>query len=223
MQQIRMLAKDNAYLGIKERIISGELAPDQVLTEDFLTTLLKISRTPLREAIQRLEFEEFIFRQPNGRFKVSPISKENAIEVYQMRSQIEGFVVRKATVNATSEDIKNLEAIIEKTRLSILNNDPESTVLFGNEFHGFLYKISDLHVPIKFLSMLNDHSLRYRLLISKSGVWYPNTVEEHQTVVEYMKQRNVEAAEMTIKLHIEKSLNSLLRKFDQIKIQKRTD
>ncbi|GGA28467.1 GntR family transcriptional regulator [Psychrobacillus lasiicapitis] len=218
--QIRKLVKDNAYLGIKERIIGGELAPDQILTEDYLTNLLQISRTPLREAIQRLEFEEFIFRQPNGRFKVSSISKENAIEIYQMRGLIEGFIVRNATVKATSEDIKNLETIIEKTRLSILNSDPQSTVLYGNEFHGLLYNISDMHIPIKFLSMLNDHSLRYRLLISKSGVWYPNTVEEHQTVVEYMKQRNIEAAEMTIKLHIEKSLNSLLKKFNQIK---RTD
>ncbi|ALC87027.1 MULTISPECIES: GntR family transcriptional regulator [Bacillaceae] len=218
--QIRKLVKDNAYIGIKERIINGELAPDQILTEDYLTNLLQISRTPLREAIQRLEFEEFILRQPNGRFKVSSISKENAIEIYQMRSVMEGFIVRNATVKATSEDIKNLEKIIEKTRLSILNSDPQSTVLYGNEFHGLLYKISDMHIPIKFLSMLNDHSLRYRLLISKSGVWYPSTVEEHQTVVEYMKQRNVEAAEMTIKLHIEKSLSSLLKKFNQIK---RTD
>lgn len=223
MQQIRMLAKDNAYLGIKERIISGELAPDQVLTEDFLTNLLKISRTPLREGIQRLEFEEFIFRQPNGRFRVSSISKENAIEVYQMRSLIEGFIVRNATLKATSEDIKHLETIIEKTRLSIVNNDPESTVIYGNEFHSLLYKISDLQMPIKFLSMLNDHSLRYRMLISKTGVWYPNTVEEHQTVVDYMKEKNTEAAEMTIKLHIEKSLNSLLKKFNQIKFQKRID
>ncbi|KGR79162.1 GntR family transcriptional regulator [Ureibacillus manganicus] len=221
MQQIRMLAKDNAYLSIKERVISGELAPDQVLTEDFLTNLLKISRTPLREGIQRLEFEEFIYRQPNGRFRVSSISKEHAIEVYQMRGLMEGFIVRNATIKATSEDIKQLESIIEKTRLSVLNNDPESIVVYGNEFHNLLYKISDLQTPTKFLSMLNDHSLRYRMLISKTGVWYPNTVEEHQTVVDYMKQRNFEAAEMTIKLHIEKSLNSLLKKFDQIKIQKK--
>lgn len=221
--QIRMLAKDNAYIGIKERIISGELAPDQVLTEEYLTNLLKISRTPLREAIQRLEFEEFIFRQPNGRFKVSEISKENAIEIYQMRGIIEGFIVRNATLKANAEDIKNLEIIIEKTRLAVLNNDSESIVRLGNEFHNLLYKISELQIPIKFLSMLNDHSLRYRLLISKSGVWYPNTVEEHQTVVEYIKQRNMEAAEMTIKLHIEKSLNSLLKKFDQIKMLNKKD
>lgn len=221
--QIRMLAKDNAYIGIKERIISGELAPDQVLTEEYLTNLLKISRTPLREAIQRLEFEEFIFRQPNGRFKVSEISKENAIEIYQMRGIIEGFIVRNATLKANAEDIKNLEIIIEKTRLAVLNNDSESIVRLGNEFHNLLYKISELQIPIKFLSMLNDHSLRYRLLISKSGVWYPNTVEEHQTVVEYIKQRNMEAAEMTIKLHIEKSLSSLLKKFDQIKMLNKKD
>lgn len=68
----RRLSKDNTYYALKQKIIDSELEPDQAVNEESLAALLGVSRTPLREAIQRLENEDFLVRQPNGRLRVAP-------------------------------------------------------------------------------------------------------------------------------------------------------
>lgn len=82
-------ATDYAYHVLKKQIIHGTLSPNQSIVEQTLSKELEVSRTPLREAIQRLEYEDLLTRKANGRLKVSPISIKDVEEIFIVRSKLE--------------------------------------------------------------------------------------------------------------------------------------
>lgn len=211
----RRLSKDNAYMELKEKIIHGDIAPDAIVTEEELSNLLEMSRTPLREAIQRLESEDFLIRQANGRLKVPSLTKQEAREIFYVRSMLEGFVARYATRNATEEDINQLTIIIGEIRSVLEIPDSQSIVSVGGKFHEYLYKMSQLTVPVSILKRLNDHSLRYRLLISKYTK-RNQSMEEHISILDGIRQKDENAAEKAMHDHILKSLHSVLDDLDYL-------
>lgn len=221
-QLSRRLSKDNAYLELKQKIIHGEIGPGEVVTEEGLSDLLGMSRTPLREAIQRLEIEDFLIRQKNGRLNVACLSKKEAKEIFLVRSMLEGMVVRYATRNATEKDIEELTKIVEKIRISLEENNGKDIVNVGSKFHECLYKMSELVVPVSILNKLNDHSLRYRLLISK----FTNrnhSMAEHVLILDCIRRRDEEAAEKAMNDHILTSLTFVINDLDYINKIKETD
>ncbi|MCT8140504.1 GntR family transcriptional regulator [Anaerobacillus sp. CMMVII] len=109
--KLRLSTKDLVYMEIKDKIIKCELKPDQILNEEQLANELEISRTPLREALQRLEAQELIKRQKNGRLRVASISAEEVREMFNVRTLLEGLITREATLKATEEEVVKLEEI----------------------------------------------------------------------------------------------------------------
>ncbi|WP_245237488.1 GntR family transcriptional regulator, partial [Paenibacillus ihuae] len=94
MLRTRRLSKDNTYFELKQKIIDNELKPGQNVHEESLAALLGVSRTPLREAIQRLENEDFLVRQSNGRLKVAPVTLEELEEIFLVRGMLEGHIAK---------------------------------------------------------------------------------------------------------------------------------
>src|SRR5699024_6379970 len=141
----KVSARDFAYAEIKEQIIKGILEPDSSIVEDHLATDLEISRTPLREALHRLEVEELVVRQNNGRLKVAPISKKEVEEICTVRSKLEGIVVMQATENATEEDLFHLTNITRMIKESLKEGHRENVLVYGSEFHSYIYERSEEH------------------------------------------------------------------------------
>src|SRR5699024_4894620 len=108
----RLTAKEFAYTEIKKQIIEGKLEPDIAIIEETLATNLEISRTPLREALQRLEQEDLVIRQNNGRLKVAPLSIQEVKELFEVRAKLESIMVMQATENMTDKDANKLTMIV---------------------------------------------------------------------------------------------------------------
>src|SRR5699024_9954948 len=140
----KISTSDYAYTNIKESIITGELKPDEPIVEKQLAQVLEISRIPLREALHRLELEELVVRQMNGRLKVASISVQEVKEIFTVRGKLEGLVVANATENAMPKDIDHLKTILEMIKKSIEEGKIEEILYYGSEFH--LSKIGRAHV-----------------------------------------------------------------------------
>ncbi|WP_332698513.1 GntR family transcriptional regulator [Halalkalibacter lacteus] len=212
----RRLSKDNAYFDLKEKIIFGELKPDEVVPEEKLANLLSISRTPLREAIQRLENEEFLVRQPNGRLKVASVSKKEVEEIFLIRSMLEGFIARNATKNATERDIQTLTTSLENMRESHELGNNENIVTYGNDFHDCLSEMSGLHTFPKILNMIKDHAIRYCILVSMYGDWNEKADKEHTRILNCIIEKDEEGAEMAMKDHILSSLETAVNRIPEM-------
>lgn len=217
----RRLSKDNAYFTLKQKIIDNALEPDQIVREENLAALLGISRTPLREAIQRLENEDFFIRQPNGRLKVASVTRKEVEEIFFIRSMLEGYIAKHAAKNATDEDILNLTILLEKIKKSFQLGYSQDFVSYGFEFHDYLSDISGLKMFVKILDLLRDHTLRYCNFVSLNGDWNTQADEEHNLILQKIADKNEEGAEKAMQEHI---LSSLATALDSIKeIEEKTE
>ena len=105
----KMLLREQVYAGIKNAIIGGEFEPGRRLIEERLAEDMKTSRTPVREAIQKLEKEGLIQRLPRGGFAVKGVSEEEVEEVFDLRAVLEGYAAYLATARIKEEELNALE------------------------------------------------------------------------------------------------------------------
>lgn len=209
--QPRKMSKDYAYYELKKKILEGDIKPNQDLVEGRIADELSISKTPLREALQRLEAEELVIRQPNGRLKTASITVKEAEELFIARSYLEGIIAHQAAVQATAEDIDLLTSDCEKISQAIRYYDEEAILYYGKIFHERLYKISDNRTVVKILQQLNDHVTRYRRLIPihKKDV-YQKGNEDHAKILQFIEERNGVKAEETMRNHILGSMDTAI-------------
>jgi len=211
----RLSTKDFVYFEIKKRIIESVLKPDQPINEESLAAEVQISRTPIREALQRLEIEELIIRQPNGRLKVAPITTQEVNELFNVRSLLEGLITREATIKATEEDIQNLAHITQHIVEAAAKDIREDVVKFGSEFHSYLYKISGNKTAMKILLQLNDHISRYRRIApTESNARSKKAAQEHKEMFEAIAKKDHEQAEILMREHIKNSLAAAIESIE---------
>ncbi|MFD2044595.1 GntR family transcriptional regulator [Ornithinibacillus salinisoli] len=202
-------AKDYAYTQIKQRIIEGKLYPNQPIREEEISSKLNISRTPLRGALEKLEFEKLVVRQSNGRLKISPISVEEVKEIFKVRSKLEEIAVVQATENANEVDSKHLLDLANEIKRATADGDIEKVLLYGAKFHTYIYDLSGNKTVKDFLSQLNDHIQRYRYLVpSQSEKRMMEEGEEHLVIVNCIANKDAVGAEAAMKKHIDNSLSS---------------
>lgn len=219
MQKIS--TRDYVYSEIKERIIVGELTPNESIVEEALATELKISRTPLREALQRLEIEELVVRKINGRLKVADISVKEVEEIFSIRAMLEEIVVEQATINANERDINNLTHIVFMIEETFKTGNIDDILYYGSKFHTTIYELGENKTANKILNQLNDHIHRYQRLIPiQNADRLKNSVMEHQQILEFMKQRDKESASSRMKDHINNSLTSVKESFEILEVDK---
>ena len=207
----RISTKDIAYEQLKERIIKCFFEPGQPIVEEELAKELEISRTPLREAIQRLELEGLVVRNSNGRIRVAPVSIKELKELFIMRSKLEGIAIVDAIDNITEEDIKCLSYLAKMVKLTSQMQNQDDTNNFGTQFHSFIYNISRNQTVEKVLFQLNDHINRYRRLAIKHIIDTKKASDEHEIILEYMISGDKENAESTIENHILSSMNQAVK------------
>lgn len=202
---MRVSAKDFAYTEVKQRIINCKFNPGKQIVEEELSNELEISRTPLREALQRLELEELVVRQPNGRLKVAPVSVKEVKELFLVRSMLEGIVVSEAIDNISDQDIKNLSYLVRMVKETSGEGNHEDVSNFGTQFHTYLYNLSQNKTVVKILFQLNDHITRYRRLAHFIDT--KKTSDEHEVILDFIVKKDKKNAETTMKNHVLDSMN----------------
>ncbi|MCW1929121.1 GntR family transcriptional regulator [Bhargavaea beijingensis] len=197
---VRVSARDLAYTELKERIVKCLFSPGQSIVEEELSSELEISRTPLREALQRLELEGLVARQSNGRLKVAPVSEEEVRELFIVRSKLEGIVVVEAMENMTEQDVRYLKYVVEMAKENSVGGSHDQVDHFGTEFHQFIYGLNKNETAIKVLFQLNDRISRYRRLAHVVDT--RKSTDEHGVILNHMIAGEKERAREAIENHV---------------------
>lgn len=203
----RLSASDVAYLEVKRCITEWEYAPGVQLIEENLSRDLEVSRTPLRQALYRLELEGLIIRQPNGRIHVAPITVEEVEEIFKVREVLEGLLAREATAHVTVEHLQRLEDVLELMRRAAEQNRNQDTVKYGSNFHQILHDLSGNHTAMRFLEQLNSRIERYRRIggYKNPGYVAMRPVEEHQQIFLAVSKGDAAEVEAAMRQHIRHS------------------
>ena len=205
--------RDIVFKTLREAIVTGELKPGERLMEIKLANEMGVSRTPVREAIRKLEQEGLVHLTARKGAEVAPINAKDLKEVLEIRKALEGLACQMACQNASEEDIHKLEEINLQIGAAISENDIEKIAKLDVRFHEQICIYSANSQLIMILSRLKEHIYRYRLeyiadIKNKNAI-----LEEHSKIIQDMYKKNEKAVKKDIEHHIESQekyiLNSL--------------
>lgn len=204
-----MATRDWVYHALLEAIVRGQLRPGAWLSEASLATQLEVSRTPLREALQRLQSDLLIERGQNGKLYVRGLSGKEASDLYAVRASLEELTVEEAAANMTVAKLATLEEILERMRSAI--DQVEDVAEGGRDFHDVLLEIAGNEITSWTLGQLKPHIDRYRFLSTRTSQERGmQAVREHEEIYESLRDGDVQAAKASMRRHIDKGRETVL-------------
>jgi len=203
----------HVFDNLKQAIVRGKIAPGEWLVESHIAEMLGISRTPVREAIHKLERERLIERQPRGGFTVLGLEPDDIEETFGIRSVLEGYAARLATLKHEPQELKALEAKIEDYRHCLKIKQMDTLPEINTEFHEMLYDLSKSPRLIHMINGLRDQIFRFRQMILRNEKFAVISNEDHMQMLKYMRQRNPEKVESLVREHILRGRDAVLKEF----------
>lgn len=195
--------RGQTYKILKNMIITRELLPGKKIIEETLAQEIGVSRTPIREALFRLEHEGIVKIIPRrGAFVVKP-SKDNIIEVLQIREVLEALIVRLVTPILDKADIRELRHCLEK--LSDTPEEERHVIEYNDselEFHGLLLKRCPSQMLRQMMEMVNSRLQIIRLRTVVLPGRAQKSLIEHADILRMIEEGNAEEAEMLMRKHM---------------------
>lgn len=193
---------ERVFEEIQNSILNGELTPGEPLPEIKLSEELGVSRTPVREAIGKLELEGLVKSIPNRGTLVIGISEKDIDDIYMIRMYIEGLAAKWASQNVTDQQLEQLRGIVELEEFYVNKKDIWQVWQLDSKFHQLLYEASGSHILKHMLSDLHHFIQRIReISIRKPGRAGPS-VTEHRNILEAIEKHDGELAEKLTYEHI---------------------
>ena len=200
---------------LKQAIIRGHISPGEWLVESHIAQMLGISRTPVREAIHKLERERLIERQPRGGFTVLGLNRDDIEETFGIRSVLEGYAARLATLKHQPEELSVLERKNKEYKRCLDRSQLEALPEINTEFHELLYDLSKSPRLIHMINGLRDQIFRFRQLILKNHKFAVISNEDHIQMLKYMRKRDDQKVESLVREHILRGRDAVLKEFSE--------
>jgi len=206
----RVTLSDQAYFIIKDAIISGVLKPGEVLITEKLGEKLNISRTPIKSALTRLQYEKILLLNASNNFVVVDITQLDIENITQVRIKVEVLAVELLENKITQEQIQILKDIIEKYNIAIKNTSFSEMLECEYEFHNSLAEFSDNKFLIDTVRNANNLVKVYLMLSGTYEKYCSNANLEHQQIVDYIINKKFEKAKEAMASHIGNLNNRIL-------------
>lgn len=202
---------------IKMAIINGELKPGERLMEVQLADRLGVSRTPVREAIRKLELEGLVIMVPRKGAYVSDVSLKDIIDVFEVRETLEGLAASLAAEKISDEEIKKLEDIVNTTKQYVEKEDVQGIIDSDVKFHDYIFSLSRNDKLIQIMSNLQEHIYRFRVIYVSMAKKSVKMINEHSELLNAIKSREPQKAKMLAVSHVESILNDVIKELSQPK------
>ena len=211
-----MPLREVVFVTLRRQILRGELKPGERLMEISLANELGVSRTPIREAIRKLEHEGLVVMIPRRGAHVSEITRQELNDVLEIRRSLDVLAIRRAAEFMTEKDILELRAAEEAFALLVERKDADLTALgeADEHFHDIIYQGTNNRRLIQILNNLREQMYRFRVEYLKDTDIRQTLIHEHNSIVKAIEDRNLEEAERLMKLHIDNQYRTINRALD---------
>jgi len=212
------------YEVLKERILLGEITLGERIIESNIAEDLKTSRTPVREAFQRLVQDGLVERVPQGGVRVTVITPRMIKEVFGIRAVLEVYALELACDKIESETITKLKELARQARKLLSSpeaNDPEGLVALwkiNTSFHETIYRAAGSEQLLKLVGQLNSLVRRFRFLSMRKArirAW-----DQHELMIKYLEEKDKAMLGELIKGHVEEAASDTLKALENDKWEK---
>lgn len=206
---------DKAYEVIKEGILCGRVSSKEPISVGGLASEMGFSRTPVRDALQRLQAEGFVQIFPNQGVMVKELTSTEVTQMYELRIALEGYLLRRGINLFSERDISSLKELIQRQREAMEQDDPFAFMHFDNEQHLYIHRV--YHNPFIFdvLNRMADRIFYGGVQALRMPGRMEATLKEHIRLVAAIEARDVEEAVQALENHFSRGLTSTIRSFDQ--------
>ena len=201
---------DQVFEKLENDIIQGVYAKGEILTELKLAEQLGVSRTPIREALRRLEQERLIEDAGKGSV-VLGITETDLEDIMSIRERIEGLAAYYATINMTEESRKELAHIVDLQDFYYEKGDSERLRQVDDEFHSVICRLSRRTVLVDTLIPLHRKTRRYRRIAMEDRQRSARTMKEHRAMYEAIVSGDAELAMELTTQHISNAKNHMMK------------
>jgi DNA-binding GntR family transcriptional regulator len=198
------------YETIKEGILDGRYKAGDSLGENRIADELHVSRTPVREAIRQLEFEDLVVSIPNRGVFVMGLTRQDSEDIYTVRKLIEGQIVAWAIERITKEELNKLYEIVELMELYTKRQDTESLVRLDTNFHKTIYDACKSKHLNRMFTVLHSNMQLVREQSLKKPHRAEQSLVEHRKIVEAIDKKDKDEAIRLMLGHVETACKSVL-------------
>jgi DNA-binding GntR family transcriptional regulator len=210
--------KEQAYQALRKMILAGELTPGQRLVEAQLARDLKVSRTPIREALGQLQREALVMADSTHGLQVATFSAEDASQLYECRLALETVSVTEACQNASAAQLRKLQRLVEKAEKLVTTN-PSQLLNFqlldlDYQFHRLIAEMSCNLWLQEILEQIFDKMMLLRIQTIQQNQSVLNVGAEHLEVYEAIAQRNVKASTSAVTKHLKAARSRVIHELE---------
>jgi len=206
----KIAIRDKVYSVLSDAIFQGKLKPEERLVESKLAKVMKVSRTPVREAIIELEQKGLVVPSPPKGVKVAPLpTMKDLTEFYDIRGVLRGLAARKAAKNITMKEITRLEENIKKMEALLLGKSFRRIAKLNIEFHQIIERCSKSKELILLLENLHKRLGENFAVIISRRERQKEAIKEHKAILEVLLKKDATLAEQLMKKHAENAKKAL--------------
>jgi len=211
----RETLSERVYKSLKKSMLNGDLKPGQKLSQDWLAKQMKVSRMPIREAIERLKMEGLVESIPYKESRVVKFSHKDIEEMYSVRAILEAYSARLATSKIKEKDLKVLKMISKEMQEVLDKKKYKQLPILNKKFHLTIYNRSGNRRLYKTIKDLWDG-------FPKDYFWnFPErakySIIEHEKIIRAIDSRDEKLMEQTMVQHIENTKGRLIKIISQVR------
>jgi DNA-binding GntR family transcriptional regulator len=203
--------REVVFESVRGAIVSGMLKPGERLMEVQLAEKLGVSRTPIREAIRKLELEGLVIMIPRKGAYVADLSIKDITDVLEIRATLEGLASGLAALRITDEEIEQLKLNAKQFNAALEADDFEGIVQADMEFHDNIFKATRNEKLLQINNNLREQVQRFRIMYINKSNKSKDLARDHFEIAEAISKRNIDKAEKIAKIHIENAEKFILK------------
>lgn len=203
--------RDVVFKTLRQAILKGELEPGERLMEIQLAERLGVSRTPIREAIRKLELEGLVLMIPRKGAEVAKISENNLRDVLEVRRSLEELAIDLACQRMTIEELDELRNAENRFEQAIKKGDAMEIARTDENYHDIIYNSTKNQKLVQILNNLREQMYRYRLEYIKDEKKRQILLVEHDQIIKALGLRHVHEAKIAIREHIDNQEITILK------------
>jgi DNA-binding GntR family transcriptional regulator len=223
MQIFKPVEKEEGYLteqvyrNLRHGIITGAIGGGTRLVETALASEMKVSRTPVREALHKLALEGFLYSIPRAGYIVEETSEIDIKDLFTTRTAIEKIAVKWAIEKITPEELQRLEMNLQKTDNVLKSGATESMMDLDAEFHQIIYRAARSKTLYKISQTLSDHTLRFRLACIHVPALAQRAKQGHMKIFQAIQARDSIMAEKMVEDHLDTVTLDILNQLEKMR------